>query len=168
MHKFVSLVKSHILGYDGVWYSSFWSEGSKNHPNFRILVLSFSPRSFEPRRTWGFKVRRGGVWRGHVYEISNISTNSISAPKCLTRCSIWLVEISPTWTIPGNSFFVLERLSWEFSRWTVTSTGAQVKIISVVFLYDSFSSFSDDDDRHRCSLYQTLDEMNAANVKKPT
>ena len=28
-----SFVKSHILGYDGVWYRSFWSEGSGNQQN---------------------------------------------------------------------------------------------------------------------------------------
>ena len=33
VHKKNSLLKSHILGYDGVWYSSFWSEGSGNQPN---------------------------------------------------------------------------------------------------------------------------------------
>ena len=33
VHNFFSFVKSHILGYDGVWYSSFWSEGSGNHLN---------------------------------------------------------------------------------------------------------------------------------------
>ena len=33
VHNFFSFVKSHILGYDGVWYSSFWSEASGNHPN---------------------------------------------------------------------------------------------------------------------------------------
>ena len=32
VHK-KSFVKSHILGYDGVWYSSFWSEGSRNNIN---------------------------------------------------------------------------------------------------------------------------------------
>ena len=31
--NFFSFVKSHILGYDGVWYSSFWSEGSRNNIN---------------------------------------------------------------------------------------------------------------------------------------
>ena len=30
-----SLLKSHILGYDGVWYSSFWSEGSGSHLNWQ-------------------------------------------------------------------------------------------------------------------------------------
>ena len=33
VHNFFSLIKSHILGYDGVWYSSFWSEASRNHLN---------------------------------------------------------------------------------------------------------------------------------------
>ena len=32
-YKKNSLVKSHILGYDGVWYRSFWSERSGNHLN---------------------------------------------------------------------------------------------------------------------------------------
>ena len=33
VHSFFSLLKSHILGYDGVWYSSFWSEGSRKFLN---------------------------------------------------------------------------------------------------------------------------------------
>ena len=36
-----------------VWYSSFWSEGPKNHRNLKILVSNFVPRGFEARRTWG-------------------------------------------------------------------------------------------------------------------
>ena len=37
------LLKSHILGYDGVWYSSFWSELSRNHLNWQNLVQNFVP-----------------------------------------------------------------------------------------------------------------------------
>ena len=47
-----------------VWYSSFWSEGPKNHRNLKILVSNFVPRGFEARRTWGFEAQRDGVWRG--------------------------------------------------------------------------------------------------------
>ena len=47
-----------------VWYSSFWSEGPKNHRNLKILVSKFVPRGFEARRTWGFEARRHGVSRG--------------------------------------------------------------------------------------------------------
>merc|ERR1711911_191172 len=36
--------KSHILDSNGVWYSSFWSEGPKNHRNLKILVSNFVPR----------------------------------------------------------------------------------------------------------------------------
>ena len=44
-HFFLS-IKSHILDSDGVWYSSFWSEGSipYNPLNLTILVLDFVPR----------------------------------------------------------------------------------------------------------------------------
>merc|ERR1711923_606317 len=55
--------KSHILDSNGVWYSSFWSEGPKNHRNLKILVSKFVPRGFEARRTWGFEARRDGVSR---------------------------------------------------------------------------------------------------------
>ena len=34
-----------------MWYSSFWSEGPKNHRNLKILVSNFVPRGFEARRT---------------------------------------------------------------------------------------------------------------------
>ena len=43
--------KSHILDSNGVWYSSFWSEGPKIHRNLKILVSKFVPRGFEARRT---------------------------------------------------------------------------------------------------------------------
>merc|ERR1712012_1414396 len=56
--------KSHILDSNGVWYSSFWSEGPKNHRDLKILVSNFVPRGFEARRTWGFEGRRHGVSRG--------------------------------------------------------------------------------------------------------
>ena len=46
-----------------MWYSSFWSEGPKNHRNLKILVSNFVPRGFEARRTWGFEARRHGVSR---------------------------------------------------------------------------------------------------------
>ena len=42
------MVKSHILGYDGVWYSSFWSEGSGNHLNWQNLVKNFVLWGFYP------------------------------------------------------------------------------------------------------------------------
>ena len=48
--------KPHILDSYGVWYSSFWSEGPKNHRNLKILVSNFVPR--------GFEAQRDGVWRG--------------------------------------------------------------------------------------------------------
>ena len=38
VHKFFSFVKSLILGYDGVWYSSFWSEGSQWRRESKPLV----------------------------------------------------------------------------------------------------------------------------------
>ena len=56
--------KSHILGSNGVWYSSFWSEGPKNHRNLKIVVSNFVPRGFEARRTWGFEAQHHGVSRG--------------------------------------------------------------------------------------------------------
>ena len=56
--------KSHILDSNGVWYSSFWLEGPKNHRNLKNLVSNFVPRGFEARRTWGFEAQRDGVWRG--------------------------------------------------------------------------------------------------------
>ena len=42
--------KSHILGSNGVWYSSFWSEGTKNHlsPHAGLEVGRAAPRG-----TWG-------------------------------------------------------------------------------------------------------------------
>ena len=46
-----------------MWYSSFWSEGPKNHRNLKILVSKFVPRGFEARRTWGFEAQRHGVSR---------------------------------------------------------------------------------------------------------
>ena len=60
----VKNVKSHILDSNGVWYSSFWSEGPKNHRNLKILVSKFVPRGFEARRTRGFEAQRHGVSRG--------------------------------------------------------------------------------------------------------
>ena len=56
--------KSHILDSNGVWYSSFWSEGPKNHRNLKILVSKFVPRGFEAQRTWGFEAQHHGVSRG--------------------------------------------------------------------------------------------------------
>ena len=56
--------KSHILDSNGVWYSSFLSEGSKNHRNLKNLVSKFVPRGFEARRTWGFEAQHHGVSRG--------------------------------------------------------------------------------------------------------
>ena len=50
VHNLFSLLKSHILGYDGVWYSSFWSEGSGNHLNWQNLVQKFVPRGSNSRR----------------------------------------------------------------------------------------------------------------------
>ena len=47
-----------------MWYSSFWSEGPKNHQNLKILVSKFVPRGFEARRTWGFEAQQHGVLRG--------------------------------------------------------------------------------------------------------
>ena len=47
-----------------MWYSSFWSEGPKNHQNLKILVSKFVPRGFEARRTWGFEAQHHGVSRG--------------------------------------------------------------------------------------------------------
>ena len=38
VHNLFSFLKSHILGYDGVWYSSFWSEGSGNHLSWQNLA----------------------------------------------------------------------------------------------------------------------------------
>ena len=60
----ILLPKSHILGCNGVWYSSFWSEEPKNHRNLKILVSKFVPRGFEARRTWGFEAQQHGVSRG--------------------------------------------------------------------------------------------------------
>ena len=42
-HKNATFVspKSHILDRNGVWYSSFWSEGPKNHLNLKHLVSEF-------------------------------------------------------------------------------------------------------------------------------
>ena len=36
-------IKSHILGSNGVWYCSFWSEGSINPQNLKIFVPDFVP-----------------------------------------------------------------------------------------------------------------------------
>ena len=49
--------KSHILDSNGVWYSSFWSEGLKNHLNLEDLVSRFAPRDFEAKWTWDFEAR---------------------------------------------------------------------------------------------------------------
>ena len=50
VHKKNSFVKSDILGYDGVWCSSFWSEGSRNHLNWQNLVQNFVPWGLDSRR----------------------------------------------------------------------------------------------------------------------
>ena len=52
----ILLPKPHILDSNGLWYSTFWSEGPKNHRNLKILVSYFVPR--------GFEAQRDGVWRG--------------------------------------------------------------------------------------------------------
>ena len=52
------LPKSLILDINGVWYSSFWSEGPKNHLNLKDLVSRFDPRDFEAKWTWDFEARR--------------------------------------------------------------------------------------------------------------
>ena len=51
------LPKSHILDINGVWYSSFWSEGLKNHLNLEDLVSRFAHRDFEAKWTWDFEAR---------------------------------------------------------------------------------------------------------------
>ena len=43
-----------------MWYSSFWSEGPKNHQNLKILVSKFVPRGFEAQQTWGFEAQHQG------------------------------------------------------------------------------------------------------------
>ena len=43
-----------------MWYSSFCSEGPKNHLNSKILVSDFVPRGFEARRRWGFEAWNQG------------------------------------------------------------------------------------------------------------
>ena len=56
-HNFLSL-KSRILDSNGVWYCSFWSEGSINPLNLNILVQKFVPRDPEWQRTWDLKWRQ--------------------------------------------------------------------------------------------------------------
>ena len=52
--------KSHILDSNGVWYSSFWSEGPINHRNLKILVSNFVHLGFRGTAPWGFEGRRRG------------------------------------------------------------------------------------------------------------
>ena len=52
------LPKSLILDINGVWYSSFWSKGPKNHLNLKDLVSRFDPRDFEAKWTWDFEAMR--------------------------------------------------------------------------------------------------------------
>ena len=52
-----------------VWYSSFWSEGPKNHQNLKILVSKFVPRGFEAQQTWGFEAQHQG-FRGTAPGVS--------------------------------------------------------------------------------------------------
>ena len=47
---FLSPYQPHILDSNGVWYSPFWLEGPKNHPNLKILVSKFVPRDLEAQR----------------------------------------------------------------------------------------------------------------------
>ena len=57
-------ITSHILDSNGVWYCSFWSEGSMNPLNMNIWVLDFVPRDLARPRTWYIKWRRGGISNG--------------------------------------------------------------------------------------------------------
>ena len=59
--------KSHILDSNGVWYSSFWLEGPKNHLNLKILVLKFFPRDLKGQRILDFQGRRSGTLRGSTF-----------------------------------------------------------------------------------------------------
>ena len=43
-------ITSHILDSNGVWYCSFWSEGSINPLNLNNIVPDFFYRSLRPRR----------------------------------------------------------------------------------------------------------------------
>ena len=52
-----------------MWYSSFCSEGPKNHLNLKILVPDFVPRGLEARRRWGFEARQEG-FRGTAGGVS--------------------------------------------------------------------------------------------------
>ena len=67
--KNLLLLKSHFLDCNGVWYSSFCSEGPKNHLNLNILVPDFVLRGFEARQRWGFEARREG-FRGMAGGVS--------------------------------------------------------------------------------------------------
>ena len=57
-------IKSHILNSNGVRYSLFWSEGSINPLNIKILVPDFVPRYLEWRGTWDLEWRCGGTSNG--------------------------------------------------------------------------------------------------------
>ena len=86
-----------------VWYSSFWSEGPKNHRNLKILVSKFVPRGFEARRTWGFEEQHHGVSRGgagvsrHRLSIclfvKSTKKREIQICKRAVGCRFWTFEL---------------------------------------------------------------------------
>ena len=59
--------KSHVFDNSGVWYSSCWSKGPKNHLNLNILVSKIGvaahlgPQKAAP---WDLEERCLGTWRG--------------------------------------------------------------------------------------------------------
>ena len=54
-HKRFSIAKPHILESNGVWYTSFWLEGPKNHLKLKILVSKFVPWDLEATRIWNLE-----------------------------------------------------------------------------------------------------------------
>ena len=74
---FFSLVKSHILGYDGVWNSSFWSEGVYKAPKLTKFGLKFCSLRFG-------LAAQGVYTRGATDTPSRRESKPLAAPRVQT------------------------------------------------------------------------------------
>ena len=79
---FLSPYQPHILDSNGVWYSPFWLEGPKNHPNLKILVSKFVPWDLKGHRTSDLEGQRHGTSRGSTFRTSRGGAMGPQSPRC--------------------------------------------------------------------------------------
>ena len=96
-------IKSHILDSNGVWYCSFWSEGSMNPLNMNIWVLDFVPRDLARPRTWYIKWRRGGISNG-TFECLHCCEKCLSNSHSRVHCATVQKGKSTNLLINGKLF----------------------------------------------------------------